>query len=307
MKGPEKELRAQQLEAQLMEFHHEQMPLTGIVPFENMLSFVAQLIDSLQRVEYLQKVRARPISPLRADPKSDLFDPIRAAIYMAANGQREEAFWLVFLATHCGRNLRTEWLLARELYGACEDTPWTWAKVSAAPVAYSEWLEENRALFLGKFGNHRKYESLRQGARGTGTVVITYVEWIKKHRSHDRMINDALSEAKGNPRQTFALLYESMNTVMSFGRTGRFDYLTMIAKVGLAAIDANSTYLNEATGPKKGARLLFDGQIDSNTSSRELEERVAALEQHIDVGMQVMEDAMCNWQKSPGKYLPFRG
>ncbi|QKO20549.1 hypothetical protein [Rhodoferax sp. BAB1] len=307
MKGPEKELRAQELEAQLMKFHHEQMPLTGVVPFENMQSFVAQLLDSLQRVEYVHKVRARPISPLRADPKSDLFDPIRAAILKAANGQREEAFWLVFLTTHCGRNLRTEWLLARELYGAYKESPWTWVQVAAAPEAYSEWLEDNRALFQGKFGNHRKYESLKQGARGTGTVVRTYVEWVKGHGSHDKMIADALSEAKGNPRQAFALLYDSMDAVMGFGRTGRFDYLTMLAKVGLAAIDANSTYLKEATGPKKGARLLFDGQIDSNTSARDLEARVAALEQHLGVGMQVMEDAMCNWQKSPGKYLPFRG
>lgn len=307
MKGPEKEQRREILEAQLMKFHKKQMPLTGIVPVENMLTFVDQLIDSLQRVEYVHKVRARPISPLRADPKSALFDPIKAAMLKASDGHREEAFWLVFLATHCGRNLRTEWLLARELYGALEDTPWTWPRVAADPIAYGEWLEDNRADFKGKFGNHRKYESLKQGARGTGVVVRTYVEWVKAHGSHDKMIASALAQAKGHPRRAFALLYDSMDAVMSFGRTGRFDYLTMLAKVGLAAIDANSTYMNEATGPKKGARLLFDGQIDSNTGAKPLEASVAALEKHLGVGMQVMEDAMCNWQKSPGKYLPFRG
>lgn len=307
MKGPEKERRKKELEAQLIAFHKEQMPLTGIVPVENILTFVDQLIDSLQRVEYVHKVRARPISPLRADPKSELFDPVRAAMLMAGNGQWEEAFWLVFIATHCGRNLRTEWLLARELYGAYEDTPWTWVRVAADPAAYGEWLEDNRAFFAGKFGNHRKYESLKQGARGTGVVVRTYVEWVKKHGSHAEMIGSALARAKGDPRRAFALLYDSMSAVMSFGRTGRFDYLTMLAKTGLAAIDANSTYMNEATGPKKGARLLFDGQIDSTTGARTLEARVAALEKHLGVGMQVMEDAMCNWQKSPGKYLAFRG
>lgn len=307
MRGPEKELRAQQLEAQLIEFHKQRIPLIGIIPIENMLAFVAQLVDSLQRVEYVHKVRARPVSPLRADPKSTLFDPIRAAILMVATGQRDEAFWLVFLATHCGKNLRTEWQLARELYGMYEDTPWTWARVAADPKAYSEWLEDNRTIFQGKFGNHRKYESLKSGRRGTGNVLRTYVEWVKGHDSHDQMITSAIAQAKGNPRQAFALLYKWMDTVMSFGRTGRFDYLTMLAKVGLAAIDADSTYMKEATGPKKGARLLFDGQIDSKTSAQALETRVAALEKHLCVGMQVMEDAMCNWQKSPGKYLPFRG
>ncbi len=307
MKGPEKVLRAQDLEVRLMEFHRNQMPLTGIVPYENMLSFVAQIIDSLQRIEYVHKIRARHISPLRVDPKSELFDPIRAAILTAANGQREEAYWLVFLATHCGRNLKTEWLLARELYGAYEDAPWNWARVAADPGAYSDWLKDNLALIQGKFGNHRKYESLKQGRRGTGTVVRTYVEWVMGYGSHDQMIACAQAGASGDPRQAFALLYESMDTVMSFGRTGRFDYLTMLSKVGLAAIDANSTYMNGATGPKKGARLLFDGQIDSNTGTRDLEAHVAALEKHLCVGMQVMEDAMCNWQKSPGKYQPFRG
>lgn len=307
MKGPAKRQRAEELEAQLTEFHREQMPLTGIVPVENMLAFVQQLIDSLQRVGYVHKARARPISPLRAEPKSELFDPIRAAILTTANGQREEAFWLVFLATHCGRNLQTEWLLARELYGAYEDAPWTWARVVTDPKAYGEWLEDNRAFFKGKFGNHRKYESLKQGARGTGAVVKTYVEWVIVNGSHDKLVASALARAKGDPRKAFALLYDSMDAVMRFGRTGRFDYLTMLAKVGLAAIDANSTYMNDATGPKKGARLLFDGQIDSNTGARTLEARVAALEKHLGVGMQVMEDAMCNWQKSPGKYVAFRG
>jgi hypothetical protein len=103
------------------------------------------------------------------------------------------------------------------------------------------------------------------------------------------------------------MLYKQMRAVVRFGRTGRFDYLTMLGKVGLADIDADSTYMNEATGPKRGARLLFDGKIDSNTDARALEARVASLEQHLGAGMQVMEDAMCNWQKSPNRYLPFRG
>ncbi|MFG0642820.1 hypothetical protein [Delftia sp. WSY_22] len=307
MKGPEKRQKAKDLESRLVEFQKDQMPLLGITSVENIVAFVDQLIDSLQRVEYVYKVRQRHISPLRADPKSNLFDPVRAAMLMASNGKQEEAFWLVFLATHCGRNLRTEWLLARELYGAYENIPWSWDRVAANAGAYSDWLEDNRSIFAGKFGNHRKYESLKRGARGTGVVVRTYVEWIKANGSHVNMIAKIQAQAHNNPRRAFALLYDSMDSVMSFGRTGRFDYLTMLAKVGLAAIEADSTYMKDATGPKKGARLLFDGQIDSKTSPRVLEARVAVLERHLGVGMQVMEDAMCNWQKSPRKYVPFRG
>lgn len=304
MNAHEKEQRSIELEAKLLDFHQHKMPLQGVAPPENMLAFVAQLIDSIQRVMYVQTIRARPISAARADPRSPSFDPIRAAV---AAGQTEEAFWLVFLATHCGRNLRTEWRLAAELYGASQAAPWTWTRVQNDPEAYADWVEDHYDTFTGKFGNHRKYESLKPGPKGTGAVVRSYVEWITGFGSHAAMVAQAQAQANGNARRAFNVLYEQMRAVLRFGRTGRFDYLTMLNKVGLANIEADSTYMNEATGPKRGARLLFDGQIDSNTGALVLEARVAALEQHLGVGMQVMEDAMCNWQKSPNLYQAFRG
>ncbi|MBW8744025.1 MAG: hypothetical protein JF628_06730 [Sphingomonas sp.] len=304
MNAQQKEQRALALEAQLLAFHQNNMPLNGVASPENMLAFVWQLIDSIQRVSYVTAVRARAVSAERSDPRSPSFDPIRAAV---AAGQTEEAFWLVFLATHCGYNLRTKWLLSAELYGASEAAPWTWVRVLNDPEAYADWVEDNYDTFTGKFGNHRKYESLKPGPKGTGAVVRSYVDWITGFGSHAAMVAQAQARANGNARRAFNVLYEQMRAVMRFGRTGRFDYLTMLSKVGLANIEADSTYMNEATGPKRGARLLFDGQIDSNTGARVLEARVAALEQHLGVGMQVMEDAMCNWQKSPNLYQAFRG
>lgn len=306
MKGPEKERRAEELEAQLVEFHKEQMPLVGVAPVENRLAFVAQLIDSIQRVEYVHTIAQRNLSPARADAASRMFDPIRAAV-LKKGADIEEACWLVFLATHCGRHLRTEWLLARELYGAYEQNDWSWDRVSADTDAYGEWLAENHGILRGKFGNHRKYESLKPGPSGTGTVVSSYAEWIQEYGSHAQMFSQAFAAADGNRRRAFGLLYDQMRAVRRFGRTGRFDYLTMLAKVGLAGIEADSTYLHEATGPLKGARLLFDGQIDSKTGPRVLEAKVAALDRHLNVGMQVLEDSICNWQKSPNAYQPFRG
>ncbi|BAL96337.1 alpha-glutamyl/putrescinyl thymine pyrophosphorylase clade 3 protein [Rubrivivax gelatinosus] len=306
MNAHEKEQRAFELEAQLIQFHRRAIPLPGVVPPENMLAFVAQLIDSIHRVEFVRTVRDRHVSVARADPKSPLFDPIRAAITLSAK-QTEEAFWLVFLATHCGRNLRTAWQLAAELYGSSELVPWTWARVLVDPKSYIDWIEGHYETFGGKFGNHRKYESLKPGPKGTGAIVRSYVDWIAGYGSHAAMVGQARAHADGNARRAFGVLYEQMRAVLRFGRTGRFDYLTMLGKVGLADIEADSTYMNEATGPKRGAKLLFDGQIDSKTRAKTLEARVAVLERHLGVGMQVMEDALCNWQKSPNSYRPFRG
>ena len=66
-------------------------------------------------------------------------------------------------------------------------------------------------------------------------------------------------------------------------------------------------YLEDATGPLRGARLFFDGDVNSKSSEKSLEARIAQLDEHLAVGKQVMEDSMCNWQKSPNKYVGFRG
>jgi Alpha-glutamyl/putrescinyl thymine pyrophosphorylase clade 3 len=100
-----------------------------------------------------------------------------------------------------------------------------------------------------------------------------------------------------------------MDDVVSFGRTAKFDYLTMVGKLQLAPIEPGSTYMQGATGPYQGALLLFCGNARAELSQSELEALLVQLECHLDLyfGMQVLEDALCNWHKSPGKFKPFRG
>jgi hypothetical protein len=77
----------------------------------------------------------------------------------------------------------------------------------------------------------------------------------------------------------------------------------MLGKLGLAPIEPGSTYIKGSTGPRKGATLLFGRQADA----AELDSWLVELDTHVNVGMQVLEDALCNWQKSPSKFVPFRG
>lgn len=83
--------------------------------------------------------------------------------------------------------------------------------------------------------------------------------------------------------------------------------LAMLGKLGIAPIDPGSTFLKGATGPLAGARLLFGGACDANLSERDLEARLVGFGQETGLGAQVLEDAVCNWQKSPSAYVRFRG
>jgi Alpha-glutamyl/putrescinyl thymine pyrophosphorylase clade 3 len=302
------------LDAGLGSYHQLVRPLRGIQSAATRQVFLEQMAESVHRVAYVRVVAQRPISPLRADPASSLFDPIKAAILHHRWGRVDEAFWLIFVFVHFGKHGRDGYRLARDIYGGLDSaTPWNWEHTSADPRAFRRWLagKQNRLKTDGvrrRFGNHRKYESLDGWSpAGTGEAVETYVRWVRLFGSHEELVGAARERSGDDPRQLFHELYRSMSAVARFGRTAKFDYLAMLGKLNLAPIEPGSTYMGGATGPLTGARLLFSGNAHAGLKAPELDGWLVELEAHLNVGMQVLEDAICNWQKSPGCFKHFRG
>lgn len=311
---PKESSLARQLDAGLRTFDQQKRPLPGVRATANREAFVEQIVESIRRIRYVSVIIKRELSDLRADPSSDLFDPLKAAVLHRRQGNIEEAFWLVFLFVHFGKNRRTGWRLARDVYGSLGGAAhWDWARASSDPNGFRRWLAAHQATLRGgdgiprHFGNHRKYESLDAASpKGTGAAVESYVRWVRSTGTHQMLIQEAQKQVDGDPRKTFSYLYRSMNKVERFGRTAKFDYLTMVGKLGLAPIEPGSTYMQGATGPLTGARLLFG---KSTAAATVLDAWLVQLEAHLglEFGMQVLEDALCNWQKSPAKFKPFRG
>ena len=301
---------ADQIVTRLAAFSETRHNLLGIHGTRRMAAFVEQVIESLRRVRYVEVIRERDVSDRRTDPNDASFDPLKAAIVFHDHGSIEEAFWMVFFFVQFGKHKMGGWRYAREIYGRLGDGgKWDWAATSADPEGFREWLRVNepqirRQGVPGGFGNHRKFESLNAwGNNGTGATVATFVQWIGPPRTHTEVFEQALEKADNHPRVAFRQLYRSMNGVARFGRVARFDYLAMVANLGLANIEPDSTHLKGSTGPLKGARVLFgDGQ-----TTGQLETWLVELGDHLGVGMQVLEDALCNWQKSPDVFAPFRG
>ena len=298
------------LARRLIAFSETRHNLLGIQETQRRDAFVEQVIESLRRVRYVAAIRERDVSDRRTDPNDASFDPLKAAIVFHDRGSIEEAFWMVFFFVHFGTHKRGGWRFAREIYGRLGDGgKWDWATTSADPEGFRAWLGVNeprirRPGVPGGFGNHRKYESLNAwGNNGTGATFATYIKWIRPPRTHMELFEQVLEEADRHPREGFRQLYRSMNGIARFGRVARFDYLATVANLGLANIEPDSTHLEGSTGPLKGARLLFE---DGETTGQ-LETWLVELGGHLGVGMQVLEDALCNWQKSPDVFVPFRG
>jgi hypothetical protein len=305
---------AERLEESMLSFGRNRHPLPGVRPRAIRSVFLEQLVESIHRVRYVSIMRERDISEHRADPSSDLFDPLKASVLHKRQGQIDEAFWLVFFFVHFGKHSKAGWRLARDVYGRMgSKIHWDWRQTSSDPNAFRQWLASHQEALRGDgvprhFGNHRKYQSLdAYSPSGTGAAVESYVRWVRPPRTHEMLAEEALQQAEGDGRKTFDALYNSMDEVVAFGRTARFDYLTMVGKLGLAPIEPGSTYMAGSTGPLKGARLLFSGSTNADLSSSYLDALLVQLEADLDVGMQVLEDALCNWQKNPRKFIRFRG
>ncbi len=313
---PRDKAEADKIDQILTKFHKETRPLPGIQAPARRTTFLEQLFESIHRVRYIARLLERDISDERANPQSELFDPIKAAVLRMRQGEHDEACWFVFLFVHFGKHLRSGCRLTRDIYGSLGNGPhWDWARVSANPMAFPTWLTTNQNQLENDgirrhFGNHRKYVSLDPiSSSGTGQAFVTYVNWVMPHQSHIGLFDSAANVVGHTPRPLFQELYNSMvKSVASFGRTGVFDYLTMIGKLNLASIEPGSTYMTGSTGPLKGARLLF-GDLAKKNTPREIDNWLVELEAVLDLemGMQVLEDSLCNWQKSPDRFRSFRG
>lgn len=304
---PKRTGTAKRLEAALADFSANERPLPGIKNPAARATLAMQMVASLRRLDYTAILRRRHISPERANPESPLFDPERAAILYARAGRLDEAFWLVFLATHFGEHPKHGWRRLQDIYWGLGSGTWSWERTSADPNAFRSWLRDNIVRIGGGFGNHRKYASLKaDSAQGTAAVVESYIDWVGPKRSHAAVVGELVRAGGNHPHAIFDRFYNSMK-VKQFGRLGKFDFLALIGRLELAPISPGSAYLKGATGPLNGARLLFGGKPDAALGVGTLQGWLQDLDAKLDVGMQVMEDSLCNWQKSPRRFVHFRG
>lgn len=278
---------------------HGELP--GLIGPGRREAFVAQLVDSDRRRRFVEHFRtSERLTARQADPTSGVFNPYAAAVLAHRARDLDEALWLVFLATHMGHHARARWTYTAKVYGRLGAGRWDWTAVLADVAGFDTWLQAHAAAVKqgpGGFGNHRKYESLA----GTGAVVASYVDWIRPDRGHQRAIEDITAGA-ADAAEEFELLYNSMRAVHRFGRLARLDYLSTAGRLGLISAVAGRPYLPESTGPLRGARLLFGA-----ATKRQLEARAVALGKILGVEFAVLEDAICNWQKTPDVFTHFGG
>jgi len=304
------EQRVAQVRRALEDFSARKLQLVGLRHKGASDALARQIVESLRRDEYIHALRTLKFGS-SIDPSKPNFDPQKAAINALQDDDFEEAAWLTFLLTHFGRHRSLKWALCANVYSG-GGMPWTWQRVSKNPARFRAWLSTNQTRVKPSagsygFGNHRKYQSIdAQAANGTGDAVESYVAWVLGFGSHREMVQAAIEASGRDPKIAFEYLYKSMR-VASFGRTAKFDYLTMLEKLQMAPISPGKLYLTSSTGPIAGAKLLISGKKGAAIPTDRLEAIFVEIANDLGVALHILEDAICNWQKAPTRFIPFRG
>lgn len=303
--------RRTQLDAAITAYENANGKLAGLSTAARKETWLDQLVSSLRRIEYMKLLTTAKIDPARDNPHNMLFDPIRAAARLGKLGRRDEAVWMAFIATHFGKHIVDGWKLAANVLGSFGTGPvWDVTTYGNGRAAFDHMLFRNQAALSdanqsGRFSNHRQYQSKKPNI--ISAVFSTYYDWQFRAGGFAQLIHTTHQRVGQNPTEVFDELYRSLNSVYGFGRLGKFDFLTMLSKLDLAPIEAGSAYIVGATGPLSGAKLLFYNSTSHAVSSGQLSPRVDGLDHYLQTGKQVIEDSLCNWQKSPDKYVFFKG
>lgn len=304
MRFPSRQEQIKCIEGKLADFSVNKRRLVGVKDSKARRVLALQIVASLRREDYYRHAYERDAIPQRADPHNRLFSPEKAVGLHVKAGDIDEASWLVFLMTHFGKPSGTGWTRLKDIYGRLgEGEIWNWNTISAEPQSFDRWLAQNWQSIGGKFGNHRKYESIRPDSnRSTARAVLHYIQMIGNN-GHQAYFDGILVNQPNDP---FGVLFDNLE-VPSFGRLAKFDYLMMLSRYQIINMRPQSAHLEGSTGPAKGVRLLFFGAKQNKVKASDLQLMLSDLDETLNVGMCVLEDALCNWQKSPGKFTPFNG
>lgn len=308
MKWPKRQLQKQEISDRLLHHHENTRALPGIADPAARDTLAMQIIASIRREEYFQAIQQRgQIGADRADPHSATFEAELGVVHLLQQKAYDEAAWLVFLMVYLAKPADTGWRRLRDIYGKLGNGRWDWATISANPGAFEQWLAAHWQSIGGKFGNHRKYESLEPDKeRPMGPSVVAYVDWVNAAGGHQALFAQIVQAAGNHPHSIFDAFYHAL-PVRGFGRLGRFDWVAMLARYAFIPAEAGSAYLQNATGPKAGMRLLFAGNPKANVPARTLQQWLDDLDADLGVGMEVLEDSVCNWQKTPTVFEHFKG
>ncbi len=258
-----------------------------------------QTIDSIRRISIYKKYAE----------KAKNAEELNLPFYYTSNpftlSQRSSLnigskVWYIYLATYFGKSNKSKWKLFYKAAFRKDETLIRVEEILASREQYYSHLSNIDLFENADYSNHRKFtKKSLVGEKGVINSMDYFLDNLDDY-SHAKPID-------------FNIIYNNALKIPNFGRLAAFDFTSSLCKCNLNVKDPISMYHHNSSGPLRALKdflILADCKDLSKSAQIKLgDDLLYWFFQHSDIEIvaQVLEDAICNWQKSPRHYQRYFG
>lgn len=272
--------------------------LNAAIDANTLNTLARQTNDSIRRIDIYRSYRERAIHAVN---KGLDFNHTSIPFVLAQRSDlsQNNRLWILYLATYFGKSNQSGWELFNRATFDEKKSIMLFHDIQKDLSYYFKYLASFDFFDRCSYSNHRKFTAKRlTGEKG----VFESMEYFVKN------INQYSFEHKID----FHSIYKAAQKVPNFGRLAAFDFASSLVKCGFDVAEPESMYVENSTGPLNAIGLLL--RLTNSDSSSKAKFQLCSdlmkwFQKNSNIFMvgQVLEDAVCNWQKNPSTYIWYKG
>ena len=257
-----------------------------------------QTFDSIRRIQIYETYNIKAQKAIQyKKPFSHTSNPFVLAQRSDLN-LRNRA-WIIYLATYFGKSNKSKWELFNRATFRKDKSIITFDQIKADLDNYFKYLSSFDFFHDCTYSNHRKYTAKKLlGSKGLFRSMEYFANNVGLYSSEDKM--------------EFHEMYLLSQKIPNFGRLGGFDFTSSLVKCRFSIEEPKSMYADYSTGPLLALKLML--KLTNNNSSTASQKQLShdlmdwfLKNSKIFMTGQVLEDAICNWQKDTRIYIRYTG
>lgn len=257
-----------------------------------------QTEDSIRRIEIYDSYR------LKAEKATESQAPFTHTSNPLVLAQRSDLslnnrVWVLYLATYFGKSDKSNWELFKRASFREDKSLIGFKEIQSDPNAFFDYLSSIDFFNGCDYSNHRKFTAKHlDGPKGVFRSMKYVIENINVY-----------SQGK-------IFEFEDMNKlalkIPNFGRLAAFDFTSTLVKCYCNVNEPKSMYAEDSSGPLNGLRLILKKTNNETSVKAQIQLSYDLMEwfsKNSSIFMlgQVLEDAVCNWQKNTIVYKRYTG
>ena len=272
--------------------------LTGKIDSNKLNILAKQTFDSIRRIQIYETYK---IKALQASQEKRPFIYTSNPFVLAQRPDLnfENRAWIIYLATYFGKSNKSKWTLFNRSVFRKDQSIIKFDQIQSDLDGYFKYLYSFDFFQDCTYSNHRKYTAKKLlGSKGLFRSMEYFVNNFELYSSEDEM--------------EFHEMYLLSQKIPNFGRLGGFDFTSSLVKCKFNVKEPKSMYADHSTGPLQALELLL--KLTNNNSSLASQKQLSwdlmewfLKKSKIFMTGQVLEDAICNWQKDTRKYIRYTG